>query len=147
LDEALVQKVTLEIENIDRLFADSKPLFDLCKLQQPDFVESSAAALILHSFYNGIENILLLIAKSERSIPSGINWHTQLFERAFLSTETRSPLFAEDVKAPLKEYLTFRHFIRHAYAYSIDATRLLPLVLNAAATWEMVKRDIVAFIF
>lgn len=32
MDEALAKKITLEIENIDRLFADSKPLFDLCKI-------------------------------------------------------------------------------------------------------------------
>jgi hypothetical protein len=96
LDEALRQKITLEIENVDRLFAESKPLFDLCKLRQPDFVEASAVALILHSFY--------------------------------------------------KEYLTFRHFIRHSYAYSIDATRLQPLILNAVATWNVAKQDMLTFL-
>jgi hypothetical protein len=146
LDEALARKITLEVENLDRLFADSKPLFDLCKVRQPDFVEASAVALILHSFYNGVENMLLLIAKYENAAPSGTNWHTQLFEQAFLATENRGAIFTEENKAPLKEYLTFRHFIRHAYAYSIDATRLQPLILNAETTWEIVKHSIIAFI-
>jgi hypothetical protein len=146
LDEALARKITLEVENIDRLFADSKPLFDLCKIRQPDFIEASAIALILHSFYNGVENILLLIAKYENKVPSGTNWHTQLFDQAFLATEKRDALFTDDNKMSLKEYLTFRHFIRHAYAYSIDATRLQPLILNAEATWEITKRNIIAFI-
>ncbi|GHT65378.1 hypothetical protein FACS1894110_07120 [Spirochaetia bacterium] len=55
-------------------------------------------------------------------------------------------MFSSDLKVQLKEYLTFRHFIRHSYAYSIDATRLQPLILNVTTTWNLVKRDMIAFI-
>jgi hypothetical protein len=59
LDNGLKVKVLFEISQIDKLIGDSKPLFDLCKLKTPDFIEMSAAAMILHSFYNGIENGLV----------------------------------------------------------------------------------------
>jgi hypothetical protein len=31
---------------------------------EPDFIESSASALLLHSFFNGIESIVLMILKN-----------------------------------------------------------------------------------
>jgi hypothetical protein len=146
LVESLEKKINLELENIDKLFLEAKPLFDLCKLRLPDFVEASAAALILHSFYNGIENILLLIAKNYNETTSGVNWHTQLFENAFQKTEKHTNIFTDEIKAPLKEYLTFRHFIRHAYAYSIDAVRMKPLIQNVELTWATAKENIKAFV-
>jgi hypothetical protein len=146
LVDSLAKKINLELDNIDRLFSESKPLLDVFTLRLPDFIEASAGALTLHSFYNGIENMLLLIAKNYSEVPSGNNWHTQLFEQAFLATEKRTAIFTGGIKTSLKEYLTFRHFIRHAYAYSIDAQRINPLINNAEATWILVKADIIKFL-
>jgi hypothetical protein len=39
LDNGLKVKVLFEISQIDKLIGDSKPLFDLCKLRTPDFIE------------------------------------------------------------------------------------------------------------
>ncbi|GHV91250.1 hypothetical protein AGMMS50268_17530 [Spirochaetia bacterium] len=38
---------------IDKLFSAASPLIKLCNLRDPDFIESSAVALVLHSFYIG----------------------------------------------------------------------------------------------
>jgi hypothetical protein len=59
LDEKLKAKLLFEISQIDKLLDGCKPLFDLCKIKEPDFIELSAAAMLLHSFYNGIENMLV----------------------------------------------------------------------------------------
>jgi hypothetical protein len=61
LDNGIKAKILFEIFQIDKLLDGSELLLDLCKLKTPDFIEMSAAALLLHSFYNGIENILILI--------------------------------------------------------------------------------------
>jgi len=63
LNNALKIKLLFEISQIDKLLNESSPLINLCKLKEPDFIELSACAMILHSFYNGIENILILIFK------------------------------------------------------------------------------------
>jgi len=90
LDEKLKRKIIFEISQIDKLLNDSKPLLDLCKLKTPAFIEMSAAALLLHSFYNGIENILRLIIKFyDTKLPNDIKWHMELLERAFISNENR----------------------------------------------------------
>jgi hypothetical protein len=51
LNNGLKEKILFEISQIDKLLNDSKPLLDLYKLKTPDFIEMSAGALVLHSFY------------------------------------------------------------------------------------------------
>jgi hypothetical protein len=58
LDSAITQKILFEIEQIEELINETNLLSDLCKIREPDFVERCGIALILHSFYNGIENII-----------------------------------------------------------------------------------------
>jgi hypothetical protein len=64
LDNNAREKIEHEISRIDKLLNDAKPLLDLCKLREPDFVEITATAQILHSFYNGIESVVILFLKS-----------------------------------------------------------------------------------
>jgi len=81
LDNAVIQKIQFEIEQIDELLDSTNPLFDLCKIREPDFVENCGIALILQSFYNGIEKIVLLIIKNkDSSLPNGNKWHKELFD-------------------------------------------------------------------
>jgi hypothetical protein len=54
---------------------------DLCKIQEPGFVEISASAQILHSFYNGVESAAVLFLKSiKEEVPNDNRWHKTLFE-------------------------------------------------------------------
>ena len=38
------------MSQIDKLLNESQPLQDLCRIKNPDFIELSAAAMVLHSF-------------------------------------------------------------------------------------------------
>jgi hypothetical protein len=58
------EKIEHEISRIDKLLNDARPLLDLRKLREPDFVEITATAQILHSFYNGVESVAVLFLKS-----------------------------------------------------------------------------------
>jgi hypothetical protein len=44
LDNSTKEKIEHEISRIEKLLADAKPLLDLCKLREPDFIEITAAA-------------------------------------------------------------------------------------------------------
>jgi hypothetical protein len=143
LDNNLKEKIIHEISRIDNLFNSGKPLLGLCRLKEPDFIESSAAALLLHSFYNGIESIVLMILKNiGEDIPNSFQWHKELFEKTFEATDKRTAIFKEKYKEQLVEYLTFRHFIRHAYGSDIDWKRLKPLINYAEEMWKIVKENI-----
>jgi hypothetical protein len=147
LDEKLKIKIAFEISQIDKLLNDSKPLLDLCKLKTPDFIEISAAAMLLHSFYNGIENILRFIIKFyDTKLPNDIKWHMELLEKAFVSNENRKEIFNIELQQPLDEYLKFRHFVRHSYGFQLDWERMEDLVMGINTVWDKVKNDINAFI-
>ena len=83
LDKAAAEKIAYEIGQINKLLSDAGPLLRVCAAKEPDFIELSAAALLLHSFYNGIENILVIISKSRGSQEmNDAKWHRSLLEGA-----------------------------------------------------------------
>ena len=68
MNKILKTKVAFEINQIDKLLDKADPLLKLCRLTEPDFIEMSAMAAVLHSFYNGIEGIFLIVDKYTNSI-------------------------------------------------------------------------------
>ena len=147
LDKSLKVKVLFEISQIDKLIADSKPLFDLCKLKPPDFIEMSAAAMVLHSFYNGIETILVLIFKHyDGQLPNSNKWHIELLEKSFLSDKKRKQIFTIELQKSLEEYLRFRHFVRHAYGFQLEWERMEDLIKDIEGFWNTLKESITLFI-
>jgi hypothetical protein len=147
LDNGVKAKILFEISQIDKLLDESKPLLDLCKLKTPDFIEMSAVALVLHSFYNGIENVLILILKNyDKELPNGIKWHIELLDKAFVSTMNRKAIFEEKLQESMEEYLKFRHFIRHSYGFQLEWTRMENLVKQIENTWKFLKENLNLFI-
>ena len=147
LDNAIIQKIQFEIEQIDELIDASNPVFDLCRIKEPDFIEKCGVALILQSFYNGIEKLILLIIKNKDiKLPTGIKWHKELFDKAFKKTKNRTHIFKEELYESLYEYLQFRHFIRHAYGYILKWEKMKNILFEMTALWEKIKEDINIFI-
>jgi hypothetical protein len=147
LDNALKRKLLYEISQIDKLLNDSNPLLELYKIKAPDFIELSAGAMVLHSFYNGIENILTLIFKHyDGQLPNSIKWHMELLENAFVANENRKNIFSIGLQKRLEEYLKFRHFVRHSYGFQLEWERMEELINGINIFWETIKKDINIFI-
>jgi len=147
LDNELKIKVTFEISQIDKLLSESQPLQDLCRLKKPDFIELSAAAMVLHSFYNGIENIILMIVKNyEEKLPSGNNWHMELLEKASVQIGDRKIIINNELKNQLEEYRKFRHIVRHIYNYKINWTMMEGIMNNMNSIWSKLKDDLSKFL-
>jgi hypothetical protein len=134
------------MSEIDKLLVDVDPLLLLCKEKNPDLIETMAAAAVLHSFYNGLENIFFHIAKEyDKSIPSGNKWHKKLLEQ-MITGKNRKPVLSDEIYQKLNEYLIFRHFFRHAYSYRLDWDEMQELVLNIGNIWTQVKAEITDFL-
>ena len=88
---------------------------------------------------------MLLKASGESALTSTM-WHSELFSSMFEKTENRVAVLPEDLKAPLKEYLGFRHVFRHSYGYELDWDRLNPLFSSLEENWKEVKECFVKFI-
>jgi len=121
---------------------DATPLLNLCKIKEPDFVEITATAQILHSFYNGVESVAILFLKSigER-LPNDMRWHKTLFEMVFGSNSKNIVMLGSGLKDKLQKYMYFRHFIRHSYSSELIWSEMEPLVKNLEEIWGTIKAD------
>jgi hypothetical protein len=79
LAEKVISQVDLEVKQIDQLLESYADLLKRVQKNTPDLVEVTAVASVLHSFYNGLENIFLAIAKGiDADVPTGSQWHRDL---------------------------------------------------------------------
>lgn len=142
LPEQIKDMIRFQVGEIDSEFQAFKPLFDLIRLRKPDLVEMTALASVLHSFYNGVENIFIIIArKVDETIPSGQKWHSDLLIQMTHENEKRKGVISHQTFEILKEYLMFRHFIRHSYKWRINWDEFKNIALDAEATWYKVKTE------
>lgn len=140
LPDAIKNKIKFEISELDREFISYKVLFDLIKLRTPDLVEVTALASVLHSFYNGVENIFLLIAKKiDKNVPTGLKWHNELLKQMTLKNDNREEIIDDEMFEILKDYLLFRHFIRHSYKWRLNWDEFKNIALNAEKNWNKIK--------
>lgn len=147
LPEDVKKKIVFEISEIDREFESYRMLFDLVKLRAPDLVEMTALASVLHSFYNGLESVFVLISKKiDGHIPSGQKWHVEILNQMSVKTDTRKEIISIEVFEILKEYLLFRHFVRHSYKWRLNWEEFKHITLNAEDNWLKVKEQLNQFI-
>ncbi|MBO4319746.1 MAG: hypothetical protein J5857_04680 [Treponema sp.] len=147
MDEIIKKKIEFEISQLDEHLSKSSVLVKKCAVQEPDYVELCAAGSILQSFYNGIENILLVITKNiDGIIPKQGKWHSELLSSMFKPVEKRSAVFSESLYPILTEYMNFRHFFRHSYGYSMKWEKLSHLFINIDRNWGIIKKELIDFI-
>jgi hypothetical protein len=118
-------QITFEIEQIDRLFASYTNLLESAQKRRPNLVKITVLASILHSFYNGLENIFLSIAKElDKQVPASSQWHRDLLVQMTQETENRVPVISTELAQKLANYLGFRHFYRHSYSLLLRLERV-----------------------
>jgi len=140
LDKNIKLKMEHEISRIEKLINDVNPLLKLCKLKEPDIIEITAAAQVLHSFYNGIESILILFFKYlNEKLPNDLKWHKTLFEMAFGNNSQNIKIFEDEIKKDLEKCLLYRHFIRHSYSSELDWEQMKPMVNGLNEIWNKIK--------
>ncbi|MDR2491461.1 MAG: hypothetical protein LBD20_08690 [Spirochaetaceae bacterium] len=147
MDNNLKEKIKHEISRIEKLLYEAKPLLDLCKIREPDFVEITATAQILHSFYNGVESVVILFLKSiDEKAPNDIRWHKTLFEITFGENARNIAIIRPEIKEQMEKYMYFRHFIRHSYSSELKWNEMKTLVQNIEEIWKTIKIDFELFI-
>jgi HepT-like protein len=147
LSNKLAVKIKVQIDQIDELFVVYGDLLQKTRRETPDPVELAALGSILHSFYNGLENIFLRVAKElDRDIPAGSDSHRALLSQIGQPTPLRPALLSRAVTEQLESYLLFRHFYRHSYTYLLNWVKLEPLVASLEAVWSQAKAELNTFL-
>jgi hypothetical protein len=143
LPEKTKLKIQFEVEQIDRLIDTYSDLLEKCRQKIPDKVEIAALGSVLHSFYNGLENIFSVIAKEvDTTLPQGFSWHKDLLIQISTQTPSRNAVISEASKEKLVNYLGFRYFYRHSYSFFLDWNELKPLIVNLNSVWIEVRESL-----
>ena len=104
-------------------------------------------ASVLHSFYNGLENIFLSVAKGiDQDVPAGSQWHRDLLIQMTEPTPDRGPALSTMTAQRLTDYLTFRHFYRHSYSFFLEWRKVEKLVIPLAEVWKQAKDELQLFL-
>lgn len=147
LTEKTVRQVRFEIRQIDQLLAVYADLIERAQRGTPDRVEVAAIASVLHSFYNGLENTFLSVAKGlDQEVPTGSQWHRDLLVQMSQETAKRGRVISADLARRLADYLGFRHFYRHSYSFLLEWEELRELIAPLRELWTQVKEELTGFL-
>ncbi|MDH3602078.1 MAG: nucleotidyltransferase domain-containing protein, partial [Candidatus Tectomicrobia bacterium] len=104
--------------------------------EPPSQFAMNALASYLHQFYTGCERILERIAVTvDGGLPGGAFSHANLLaQMAQELPGIRPAILNRTLWLRLQDYLSFRHFFRHAYGYTLDWAKLRPLVASLSTT-------------
>jgi len=147
LAKPLFQTITVEIAQLDQLFATYGVLLAQVQQRPPDAVELAALATVLHSFYNGAEGVFVAVARQlDQHVPDETRWHRFLLAQVARPTAMRPALISALLEARLTDYLAFRHYFRHAYAFTLDWPRLEPLARGLSSVHNALRDELTAFL-
>lgn len=147
MDNLIKEQIKFKINDIDKLFSEYDLIFKKIETQAPDLFDMTILGSVLHSFYNGLENIFEIIAKNiDGNVPNGNKSHQELLHQMASENSKRNEVLNEDLYLKLREYATFRHFYRHAYSFQLNWEKMNPLIDNLHMVWNEVKLNLENFI-
>ena len=140
------KEIKFELNELESLFSLYKD--ELINLErEPNLVELTAMASVLHSFYSGVEKILLVVAKKiDKNVPYDINWHKSLLFQMANENEKRKAVISDEMKDILLKYLAFRHFYRHSYSSRLQWDKIESPFKKIRKTWEQFESEICDFL-
>lgn len=147
MDSLIKEQIEFKINDIDKLFFEYDLIFKKIEKDIPDLFDMTILGSVLHSFYNGLENIFEIIAKNiDNSVPTGNKSHQELLHQMASENGMRNEIINEELYSKLKEYATFRHFYRHAYSFQLNWEKMKPLIYDVHSMWKKVKQSLQNFI-
>ena len=111
------------------------------ELLEGDWGALAAVSSGIHNVYNGIEDILLSIAKDvDDYVPTGSSAHQDILDQmASEIARTRSALLNNELYDDLLEIKGFRHLVRHRYGFDLKPDRVV-------ANFQLVRDALPAFV-
>jgi hypothetical protein len=115
--------------------------------ERPTQLEVRGLASYLHDFYTGVESIFERIAvRIDGGLPKSAQWHIDLLDQMAEAREGVRPAVIDTrLWGLLKEYLEFRHFLRHAYGYELSWLKMRPLAEGMADIFAQLDRGLREF--
>lgn len=109
-----------KLSKLEKEFQGVQEKLSLDEHQVPQY-DRGAIGYILHSFYNGCENIFRSIVRFFENDIELQTWHRDLLKRMKCKVEGYRPRVIDDMLFQLlDDFRGFRHKFRHSYFYELD---------------------------
>lgn len=146
--QALAQRIRMDVDELEHTVSTVMRHWQRAAVASEDqdaFVNS--VALNLHSFYNGLEQLMELVAEEmDGGTLGGDAWHAELLRQMVLELPSVRPaVLSADTAQSLDEYRKFRHRVRNIYATRLNADLMAHLVDQLPPTWQQVRSELLAF--
>jgi len=141
-----VEDELARIAQLEQVFASVRDKLSLGPEQVPAY-DRGAIGYLLHSFYNGCENIFRRIAAFfENDIGAG-SWHADLLRRMRLHIGGYRPAVIDDeLYRLLEDFRGFRHVFRNAYSFELDWERERLVASRLERTASLLRTQVTAFL-
>jgi len=145
--DELRKEIATERRYLHREVNGYGPLLKKCRIRTPDLIERAALGALLHSFYNGLENIFKRIAMAcDGGLPEGGLWHRRLLDSMAQTRPNRPAVLGQETRKALRPYADFRHLFRHGYLAQLNWELMAEAVHGIPATLEQVEADLDRFL-
>ena len=124
-------------------------LAEILEYSGKDTMQRPTVALIaidLDRYYTSIEATFDAInAAMDTQRPQGRDWHRVLLHQMTLARPGRPAVIGDSTREALDGLRRFRHFLRHAYAVSLDWQKMRPLVDALENLDRLLEKDLREF--
>lgn len=144
----LREEIGIGLELIEAILRELAALRKDVAGRTPTIREKTAAAAFLAQFYGGIENILKRISYFNTiAMPSGDNWHVDLFKRFCPPVYKPLPLlFDESLASDMAPFRKFRHVVYHSYGFQLDWNRMREGIEKMEDVYSRFKSKLLAYL-
>lgn len=122
-------RLSPRLERCERELGQLADFFDRHRqdVDDGDWGAVSAASLGVHNVYNGIEDILMSLARDlDGSAPSGPTIHQDVLDQMASEISGRRPaLLPPDLHIDLTDLKGFRHLVRHKYGFDLRPEKVV----------------------
>lgn len=146
--EELCDQISIESELIESTLRELAALRKDVTGREPTIREKTAAAAFLAQFYGGVENILKRISYfNSIPMPSGDNWHVDLFKRFCPPAYESLPLlFDESLASEMAPFRKFRHVVYHGYGFQLEWERMQEGIEKVDDVYSRFKSKLLAYL-
>ena len=147
--ELLKAEIINELENLHKLEGEFSKIKDKLKFpaEKVPHYDRGAIGYILHSFYNGCENIFRTIAQFFENDLGPQNWHRDLLKRMKLEIPRFRPrLIDDELYRLLDDFRAFRHKFRYSYSFELDWEREKIVAKKMPHTMKKFERQVNTFL-
>jgi hypothetical protein len=139
-------EILSELDNISQLMHDYADFVAKYSGKMDSYLLRAKASFIA-DFYMGVGKIFgLIVEELNGGTPRGEGWHKRLLHTMSLEMKGIRPLvISDELRQDLLKFLGFRHVVRQAYGFQIDANKLGELEKIFPKTWKRFSREIKKF--